>query len=98
MVFIMASKLDIKRLKKIKKLINIPIVLHCGYNLPVEQSMLSIDGGIKKFNIGTDLKNKFAKTLKEVLNQKPMPYKQGMRVDLGLVYNKKCHRLSQFFY
>ncbi len=66
--------LDINRLKEIKKLIDIPLVLHGGSDLPVDQSKKAITEGIKKFNIGTDLKYSFANKLKELLNREPMPF------------------------
>jgi len=66
-------KLDITRLKEIRELINIPIVLHGGSGIPIKQAKLAINEGIKKFNIGTELKNAYAETMKKVLLCDPMP-------------------------
>jgi len=69
-----APNLDISRLKAIKKRIEVPLVLHGGSDLPLIQIKDAINNGIKKVNIGTDLKYIFAKTLKDELNRESMPY------------------------
>jgi len=66
--------LDIPRLKQIEKMIDIPLVLHGGSDLPVDQAKKAIMAGIKKFNIGTDLKYAFASSLKETLSKEPMTF------------------------
>lgn len=66
--------LDIQRLQKIRKLVNIPLVLHGGSDLPEELSREAINNGIRKFNIGTDLKYAFCEDLKRILSQEPMPF------------------------
>ena len=48
-------KLNIERLKKIKELVNIPLVLHGGSGTPMEQVQESIRCGIRKINICTDI-------------------------------------------
>jgi len=67
-------ELDLQRLARINKLISIPLVLHGGSDLPEDLTRKAIELGIKKYNIGTDLKNAFAVTLKRVINQEPMPF------------------------
>jgi fructose-bisphosphate aldolase, class II len=66
--------LDIPRLKLIKKMVDIPLVLHGGSDLPLNQAKKAIAAGIKKFNIGTDLKYAFARSLKSTINREPMPF------------------------
>lgn len=66
--------LDIGRLAQIRQLVEVPLVLHGGSNLPDAQVQQAIEQGIKKLNIGTDVKYAFAHTLKTVLNQDPMPF------------------------
>lgn len=66
--------LDIERLKTIKGLIDIPLVLHGGSDIPVDQSQKAIEEGIRKFNIGTDLKYAFSRAMKEILAKDPMPF------------------------
>lgn len=66
--------LDIDRLVEIRKQVNVPLVMHGGSDLPQHLSTHAIREGIRKFNIGTDLKYAFSNTLKEVLGQAPMPF------------------------
>ena len=66
--------LDIERLKSINGKVEIPLVLHGGSDLPEEQIRLSIENGIRKLNIGTDVKYAFAMRLKSILNKDPMPF------------------------
>ncbi|MEZ4358181.1 MAG: class II fructose-bisphosphate aldolase [Eubacteriales bacterium] len=66
-------KLDIERLIKIKELVDIPLVLHGGSDLPLNMSNAAIDAGIRKFNIGTDLKCAYALAIKKELLKDPMP-------------------------
>lgn len=67
-------KLDVERLKAIRRKVDVPLVLHGGSDIPEEMSLGVIKEGIVKFNIGTDLKYAFSKTLKQVLNTDPMPF------------------------
>lgn len=67
-------RLDVERLKAIREKVDVPIVLHGGSDLPVDMSLEVIREGIVKFNVGTDLKYTFSRTLKEVLNMEPMPF------------------------
>ena len=66
--------LDFERLLEIRRLTAVPIVLHGGSDLPEQMSRDAINYGIKKFNIGTDLKYAMCDALKEVLNREPMPF------------------------
>lgn len=66
--------LDIERLIDIRKHVSVPLVMHGGSDLPPTLSAQAIGEGVRKFNIGTDLKYAFSKTLKEVLDQTPMPF------------------------
>ncbi len=59
-------KIDFDRLKKIRNLIDIPIVLHGGSGLPHETINKAIHfegGGVSKINIATDLELSFIKSL-----------------------------------
>ncbi|MDI6870185.1 MAG: class II fructose-bisphosphate aldolase family protein [Bacillota bacterium] len=66
--------LDLVRLERIRELVHIPLVLHGGSDLPEALSREAIARGIRKFNVGTDLKYAFSSTLKRLLTQEPMPY------------------------
>lgn len=67
-------KINMERLIAIRKNVDIPIVMHGGSDLPVEISRAVIREGMSKFNIGTDLKYAFSRTLKEALSAEPLPF------------------------
>lgn len=67
-------ELDLQRLTRINKLISVPLALHGGSDLPEDLTQKAIELGIKKYNIGTDLKKVFAVTLKRIINQEPMSF------------------------
>ena len=66
--------LDFERLDRIYELVSVPLVLHGGSDLPPDMVSTSINKGIKKFNVGTDLKTAFCESLKRTLNKNPMPF------------------------
>ncbi|RRD40234.1 ketose-bisphosphate aldolase [Leptotrichia sp. OH3620_COT-345] len=59
-------RLDI--LEEIKKLVNIPLVLHGGSSNPDIEIVKAIEIGINKINISSDIKIVFAQKLRELLN------------------------------
>lgn len=90
--------LDMERLKKIHACVNVPIVLHGGSDLPVDMSKEAIENGIRKFNVGTDLKYAFSEELRRVLNQEPMPFQppQNLGVAREAVYRVACDKIRLF--
>jgi len=64
-------KLDFERLKKIKELINIPIVLHGSSGVPDEAIRKAIQLGVRKVNIDTNLREAFVAGVREVLEKDP---------------------------
>lgn len=48
-------KLDIDRLERIHSMVDVPLVLHGGSGLSAEDFRATIDGGVRKINIFTDL-------------------------------------------
>lgn len=58
-------KMDI--LKEIDELVEVPLVLHGGSSNPDEEIARSIELGIRKINISSDIKVVFAEKLREVL-------------------------------
>lgn len=66
--------IDFERLQAIKDQISVPLVMHGGSDLPEETSTKAINIGIKKFNIGTDLKYAMSESLLSTLSKKPMPF------------------------
>ena len=88
--------LDFERLMKIKELIHIPLVLHGGSDLPEEQTRRSIELGIKKYNIGTDLKMAFASSLKNVFFKEPMLFQPADILGIAReeVYKIACKKIK----
>lgn len=64
-------KLDIERLKEIRKNVDIPLVLHGGSGLLDKDVVQCIKEGICKVNYATELRIAFTEGVKEVLMQKP---------------------------
>jgi fructose-bisphosphate aldolase class II len=76
-------KLDIERIKEIKKAVRIPLVLHGGSGLSKRDFVLAIDAGINIIHISTELRVIWKNSLKEKLlkNRKEVaPYKLGEEV------------------
>ncbi len=61
-------KLDFDRLKEIKEAVKIPLVLHGGSGVPVDDVRKAIKNGICKVNVATEIKNIFMQTLKKLLS------------------------------
>ncbi len=64
-------KLDFKRLSDIRKLVDIPLVLHGASGVDDDSIKRAIAGGICKINIATELKIPMAKAIQEVFRVKP---------------------------
>lgn len=60
-------KLDINRLKEIRKITNAYLVLHGASGIPSAILREAISNGITKVNVATDTKDLFMKTLKEIM-------------------------------
>ena len=64
-------KLDVDRLSEIRKVVNIPLVLHGTSGVPDEAVKECIKRGICKVNYATDLRIAFSKGVNEVLKEHP---------------------------
>lgn len=64
----MTPKLRLDILEKITKITDIPLVLHGGSNNPDEEIAKSVELGISKINISSDIKISFTNKLREILN------------------------------
>jgi len=62
-------KLDMERLSEIRRLINIPIVLHGGSGIPEEQIRRAIQHGISKINVDTELRTAYSEGVREALDK-----------------------------
>ncbi len=64
-------KLDYDRLKEIRKLVDIPLVLHGASGVPKESIKKSVELGICKVNIATELKIPFSNAIKRYFKENP---------------------------
>ncbi len=67
-------KLDFDRLAEIRKVVDIPLVLHGASGLTEEQLKKAISLGICKINIDTDIRVAFSDGIKSVLKNDPTEY------------------------
>lgn len=67
-------KLDYERLDKIKKLLNMPIVLHGASGLTEEQIQKCVSLGVNKINIDTDIRQAFTDGVHKCFEVKPNEY------------------------
>lgn len=64
-------KIQIDRLEKINNLVDIPLVLHGGSSNPDEDIRSSVQHGVSKINLSSDMKGAFFKQLRKTLEEKP---------------------------
>ncbi|MGE5543695.1 MAG: class II fructose-1,6-bisphosphate aldolase [Bacillota bacterium] len=64
-------KLDFERLEKIRKLVNIPIVLHGSSGVPDAAITKAISLGIRKVNIDTNIREAFVARVKQEIDNNP---------------------------
>ncbi|HEY9645840.1 MAG TPA: class II fructose-bisphosphate aldolase, partial [Chroococcidiopsis sp.] len=65
-------RLDFDRLTKIRNLLEIPLVLHGASGLPAEMISRSIQLGVCKFNVNTEVRQAYLQSLKdEVCGKSP---------------------------
>ena len=67
-------KLDIQRLAQIRKLVDIPLVLHGASGVPVDAVRECIKNGISKVNIATELRMAYSDGVKTYLKANPDAY------------------------
>lgn len=65
------AKLNFSRLSELSAILDIPLVLHGGARLTKEEYKSSIEAGVSKINIATDMSLVAAKTLKDELTKSP---------------------------
>jgi len=64
-------KLDFERLKKIKSLVDVPIVLHGSSGVPEEDLVKAISLGVRKVNIDTNIREAFCSALRKAADENP---------------------------
>ncbi len=67
-------KLDFERIKKIKELTGIPLVMHGGSGISVEDTQKAIRCGIRKINYFSYMSNAGVKAVKELLTTREVKY------------------------
>jgi fructose-bisphosphate aldolase class II len=66
------GNLDLERIRQIEQVTSIPLVIHGGSGVPIEQrSFLSRNSKICKFNIGTELRMTFGEALRKSVVSHP---------------------------
>ncbi|MBX5326753.1 MAG: class II fructose-1,6-bisphosphate aldolase [Candidatus Bathyarchaeia archaeon] len=65
------AQIDIARIEKIRKLTDIPLVLHGASGIPDESVKKAIKAGICKINIDTELRKAFVRGISTVLKENP---------------------------
>jgi fructose-bisphosphate aldolase class II len=91
--------LDLKRIKEIEALTNLPLVIHGGSGVPVEQRQnLSRNTNICKFNIGTELRMVFGNALRKAINNDKARFDrvQIMEETIDPVYDATVEVLKSF--
>lgn len=66
-----SPRLDFPRLERIRNLINIPLVLHGASGLPAEMIARSIQLGVCKFNVNTEVRQAYMQALKNEICGQP---------------------------
>jgi fructose-bisphosphate aldolase class II len=66
--------LDIARLETVRRSVGVPLVLHGGSDIPESEILRALKAGVRKVNVGTDLKFAFFDELRKRLSAMPMPY------------------------
>lgn len=64
-------KLDLDRVSLIARRVPVPLVMHGGSGVPDEQVLAAIARGISKVNVATELKDAWARALRQFLNENP---------------------------
>lgn len=65
--YVAEPRLDIQRLEEIRKAVTVPLVLHGGSGIPVDQIRAAVKSGITKLNIGTELGQEFYRKQKAIM-------------------------------
>lgn len=70
-----AAKIDLARLRAIETVTSMPLVLHGGSGIdPSMRRLLATDHRVKKFNIGTECRQEFGRSLRSFLDQNPQEF------------------------
>ena len=70
--------LDLKRLEAIRNAVTVPLVLHGASGLPESMVTRSIELGVVKFNVNTEVRRAYLETVKAELNSDSPPDLAGL--------------------
>ncbi|MCI8446023.1 MAG: class II fructose-1,6-bisphosphate aldolase [Bacilli bacterium] len=84
------AKLNFERMMEIRKITNLPLVLHGGTGIPDEQIKKAIECGICKLNINTELQIAWTHDVREFLEKDKSVYDPRKVIKSGEVAMKKA--------
>lgn len=89
-------KIDFKRLAEIREVVDIPLVLHGASDVPDEYVRQTIELGICKVNVATELKIAFSNAVKAWFNANPEGNdpRYYMRVGMDAMKDVICHKIT----
>jgi len=64
------ARIDFDRLKEIRRMVNVPLVIHGGTGFPDDCVRKAIQMGVCKFNVGTMLRLAFSTSMRKVIEEK----------------------------
>lgn len=65
--YIKTPELDFERIKELREKLSIPLVMHGGSDIPVEQLIKAVNCGMAKFNIATEYQRAFYNHMKHFI-------------------------------
>lgn len=90
-------KLDFDRLEKLNKLVNVPLVMHGASGLSDELIQRSIDLGIRKFNINTEVRDAYMQVIRSVGKmEKKIDLVDVMALSIAAMQDVIVSKLRQF--
>ncbi len=69
--YIRTPELDFDRIAKLRKVLNIPLVMHGGSGIPVDQLQKAVQCGMSKFNIATEYQQIFFASMEKYFGENP---------------------------
>jgi fructose/tagatose bisphosphate aldolase len=77
------AAIDLTILRRIRGVVDVPLVIHGGTGFPAECAAEAIQLGVAKFNFGTNLKQSYLTTLRDRLKDYAQPMNPHVFVGMG---------------